>query len=80
MLFTLPEMEGSMSKVQNGMPVSDISYNSMESVPKAAQKGQAGADRELREEPDMDNETEMGGHTLLSRRQAPQGRRSLFRR
>ncbi len=28
----------------------------------------------------MDNRVDLGGHTLLSRAPAPQGRRSLFRR
>lgn len=69
-----------MNKVQNGLPINDTAFSSVEFAPKTAYGRETVADCESRENADMDNETEMSGHTLLSRRQAPQGRRSLFRR
>lgn len=68
-----------MSEVQNSLPSSDESA-SPESTPDHASGLVAGADGENCGKFRMDNGADLGGHTLLSRPPAPQGRRSLFRR
>jgi hypothetical protein len=69
-----------MSNAQNGLPASDAVPASAESAPDDASGLGAGADGEAGGEFGMDDGADLGGHTLLSRPAAPQGRRSLFRR
>ena len=69
-----------MSKTQDGLPASGAGPASPDPVP-AHPSGPAGmAHGEAWGEPGMDDGAGSGGHTLLSRPPAPQGRRSLFRR
>ena len=69
-----------MSKPQDSQSPSEV-------VPTAVEPGTddgyvllAGADGNRRGEARMDDVADLGGHTLLCRSPAPQGRRSLFRR
>lgn len=74
-----------MSETQNSLPASHAEPGSAEpgspeSAPDHASGLVAGADGEPCGEFGMDNGADLGGHTLLCRPPAPQGRRSLFRR
>jgi hypothetical protein len=66
-----------MSETQNSPPSSDAGPASADracdgsSVPAGSADGEAFG---------MDEGSDLGGHTLLSRPPAPRGRRSLFRR
>jgi hypothetical protein len=73
-------VEVHMSEIQNSLTANNAEPTSAKSTPNDAYGLAAAADSERREELGMDNEADLGGHTLLSRPQAPQGRRSLFRR
>ncbi len=68
-----------MSEAQNSLSASDAESASPECTPDRAY-GLVGADGEGCSEFGMDNGADLGGHTLLCRPPAPQGRRSLFRR
>ena len=69
-----------MSKAQNSLPASNAEPTSPESAPDHPYGLVARADGDPCGEFGMDNDADLGGHTLLSRPPAPQGRRSLFRR
>ena len=66
-----------MSNTQNSLPASVAEPASFDSVPSAPS---ALPDGERRGELGMAEGADSGGHNLLSRSSAPQGRRSLFRR
>ncbi len=69
-----------MSQAQNGLSASNAKPASPESVPDHAYGLVARADGEPCGGFGKDDDADLGGHTLLSRPPAPQGRRSLFRR
>ncbi len=69
-----------MSDAQNSLPAGNAEPGSPESEPDHAYGLMGTPNGENRSEFRMDNGTDLGGHTLLSRAPAPQGRRSLFRR
>ena len=69
-----------MHKVQNGTPAGNAWSTSTESAPNDASNSAAAVEGESCEDLGIDNEADASGHTLLSRPQGPQGRRSLFRR
>ncbi len=69
-----------MSEAPNSLPASEAESAFPESATEDASGLVAGADGEDCDEFGMDNGTNLGGHTLLSRPALPQGRRSLFRR
>ncbi len=69
-----------MSEAQNNLPASHVEAGSRDSVLDHSSGLPAGADGHSRGEFAIGKGGELGGHTLLSRLPAPQGRRSLFRR
>jgi len=69
-----------MSKAQNSLLASDARPASPKSAPDQASGLAAVADGEPCVEFGTGNGADLGGHTLLSRPAAQQGRRSLFRR
>ncbi len=69
-----------MGKAQISLPASDAEPISPEPVPDHPSGLAAVANGEVCGEFEIDNAADLGGHTLLSRAPAPQGRRSLFRR
>jgi len=69
-----------MNDTQNSLPRSGAKPGSPESKQDHASRLMGKANGEIRSEFRMDNGTDLGGHTLLSRPSAQQGRRSLFRR
>lgn len=60
-----------MNKIPNSLQASDAESEVPEPAPEAAEPGSVGGTEEG---------MELDGHTLLSRPEVPQGRRSLFRR
>ncbi len=69
-----------MSTAQIDLPAYDAEPAFPETVPDGPSCPMAVANGEPCGEYGMDNRPDLGGHTLLSRSPAPQGRRSLFRR
>lgn len=69
-----------MSEVQNRISARDAEPESREIPPDYASGLVAEADGAPGGEFGVDKVGDLGGHTLLSRRPPPQGRRSLFRR
>ena len=69
-----------MSEAQNRISASDAEPESGELTPDYASELMAAADGAPGGEFGSDKVGDLGGHTLLSRRSSPQGRRSLFRR
>jgi hypothetical protein len=69
-----------MSKTQNTLPAGVAEQATFEPVPDRHSSPLALFDGEEWRELGMDDGAGAGGHNLLSRAAAPQGRRSLFRR
>ena len=69
-----------MSEVQNGRPATQAEPGSEEYMPRPAPGMAAGADGKDCGERGTDNADDLGGHTMMCRPSASQGRRSLFRR
>jgi hypothetical protein len=69
-----------MNDTQNSLPSGDAEPGSPEFEPDHASGLMGMANGENRTEFRMEDGVDLGGHTLLSRPSAQQGRRSLFRR
>jgi hypothetical protein len=69
-----------MSTAQINLPAYDAEPAFPETVPDWPSAPMAVGEGDPYRAGGMDNRTDLGGHTLLSRSPAPQGRRSLFRR
>ena len=69
-----------MSEVQNGRPVSHAKSGCEEFTPSPASGLVVGADGKDCAEFATDDGDDLGGHTMMCRPTASQGRRSLFRR
>ena len=74
----LKHWKNPMSDTQDGLPSNHAEAGSRN--PDAASGPMVGADREAYPDFGTDAGVELGGHTLLSRTPASEGRRSLFRR
>jgi hypothetical protein len=73
-------MEDLMSDAQNSLSGTDAEPGSPESERDHASGLMGMPNGENRTELQMEDGADLGGHTLLSRPSAQQGRRSLFRR
>lgn len=69
-----------MNTPRDSLPASDAERVPSSSMPEHSFGPVASADRAVCAEFGRGDGAELGGHTLLSRPPAPQGRRSLFRR
>lgn len=69
-----------MSKLQNGLGANSSETRSADFQSNDPFEALAKANGTPCEEFESDDDSDLSGHTLLSRPQAPQGRRSLFRR
>ena len=69
-----------MTEFPNGVPASNAEPTFVGSAPDQNFGFTAGPDSVSGGPFEMNNEADLGGHTLLARSPAAQGRRSLFRR
>ena len=69
-----------MTEFQNSVPASNAEATFVESAPDQDFGRTAGPDGASGRPFEINNEADLGGHTLLARSPVAQGRRSLFRR